>query len=51
MDERERVDTGGSVEPREGGDAECAIGRDVAGRELSPGEALLDDIVRRAPKG
>src|SRR5947209_17474653 len=39
MDECERVDTGRDIEPREGGDAECGIGRDVAGRELSPGEA------------
>jgi hypothetical protein len=39
MDECERVDTGGGVEPREGGDPECEIGRDGVGRELSPGEA------------
>src|SRR5215210_1714134 len=39
MDECERVDTGGGVEPREGGDPECAIGGDVTGRELSPSEA------------
>src|SRR6266545_1096357 len=39
MDECERVDTGGGVEPREGGDPACAISGDVAGRELSPGEA------------
>jgi hypothetical protein len=39
MDECERADTGGSIEPREGGDAEFGIGRDVAGRELSPGDA------------
>src|SRR3972149_9934577 len=40
MDERARVDTGGGVEPREGGEPQCGIGRDVAGRELSPGEAV-----------
>jgi hypothetical protein len=39
MDECEGVDTGGGVEPREGGDPKCAIGGDVAGRELPPGEA------------
>src|SRR5712692_1765297 len=39
MDECARVETGGGVEPREGGDTEFGIGRDVAGRELSPGEA------------
>src|SRR3970040_1438036 len=40
MDERARVDTGGGVEPRQGGDPQCGVGRDVAGRELSPGEAV-----------
>src|SRR5579864_1142446 len=39
MDECERVDTGGGVEPREGGDTKFGIGGDIAGRELSPSEA------------
>ena len=39
MDERARVDTGGSVEPSEGGDIESGIGRAAAGGELSAGEA------------
>ena len=39
MDECARVDTGRGVEPGEGGDPEFEIGGDVAGRELSPGEA------------
>ena len=39
IDECERVGAGGGVEPREGGDTEFGIGGDVAGRELSPGEA------------
>lgn len=39
MDECARVVTGRGVEPGEGGDLEFAIGRDVAGRELSPSEA------------
>ena len=32
MDECARVETGGGVEPREGGDAESGIGGDVVGR-------------------
>src|SRR5229473_282962 len=40
IDECKRVDTGGGVEPREGGDTEFGIGGDVAERELSPGEAF-----------
>src|SRR6476620_631993 len=40
MDERARVDTCGGVAPRQGGDPESGIGRDVAGCELSPGEAI-----------
>src|ERR1700676_2477290 len=39
MDECDRVDTGGGVEPREGGHPEFGFGGDLAGRELSPGEA------------
>ena len=39
MDECERVDTGGGVEPREGGDTESGFGSEIDGRELSPGEA------------
>src|SRR5947208_12856692 len=39
MDECERGVTGRGVEPRESGDIEFEIGRDVAGRELSPSEA------------
>ena len=35
-DEREGADTGRGIEPGEGGDIEFEIGRDVAGRELSP---------------
>ena len=39
MDECARVESGRGVEPREGGDIEFGIGRDDAGRELSPGKA------------
>src|SRR5512145_2148437 len=39
MDEWARVEPSGGVEPREGGDPQCGIGRAVVGRELSPGEA------------
>src|SRR5512147_3014496 len=39
MDECARVEAGGGIEPREGGDVESGVGGDVAGRELSPGEA------------
>jgi hypothetical protein len=38
MDECERVATGRGVEPDEREDPEFAVGGDVAGRELSPGE-------------
>src|SRR6266545_820301 len=37
--ERAGTDTGGGVEPREGGDAESGFSSDIDGRELSPGEA------------
>src|SRR5882672_2705056 len=40
MDECARVVTGRGVEPREGGDPEFEIGRDVAGGQLSAGEAF-----------
>src|SRR6266566_99280 len=38
-DECEGIDTGGGVEPREGGHTEFGFGGDIVGRELSPGEA------------
>src|SRR5437879_2443920 len=38
MDERERTDAGGGLEPRESGDVKFGFGGDVAGGELSAGE-------------
>src|SRR5437762_14279235 len=39
-DECERIDAGGGVESRKGGDIEFGFGGDAVGGELSPGEAF-----------
>ena len=51
MDECARVEPGGGVEPRQGGDLECGIGRAGAGRELSPAKRLARRYRTEGAKG